>query len=107
MPNLYIMNNNVFNPPNIYFFHLEKYLLVAQSGTIKRIDLEGRLASLTYAFKSKPLNYLVDVEYDCLMENIYFTDVVEGYIGKISTNSPSHQVLFQGLAFPEGKMKTL
>eukprot|EP00111_Clytia_hemisphaerica_P002290 TCONS_00006428-protein len=80
----------------------KKYLLVAQSGTIKRIDLEGRLASLTYAFKSKQLNYLVDVEYDCLMENIYFTDVVDGYIGKISTNSPSHQVLFQGLAFPEG-----
>ncbi|XP_066911017.1 autotransporter adhesin BpaC-like [Clytia hemisphaerica] len=80
----------------------KKYLLVAQSGTIKRIDLEGRLSSLTYAFKSKQLNYLVDVEYDCLMENIYFTDVVDGYIGKISTNSPSHQVLFQGLAFPEG-----
>ena len=76
---------------------------MAQSGVIKRIDLEGRLSSLAFAFKSKPRNYLVDVDYDCLMENVYFCDAVDGYIGKISTDSPKHEVLYQGLNFPEGK----
>ena len=81
----------------------DEYLLVAQSGVIKRIDLEGRLSSMSFAFKSKPRNYLVDVDYDCLMEHVYFSDAAEGYIGKIDTNSPSHQILYQGLNFPEGK----
>jgi len=45
----------------------------------------------------------VDVEYDCLLEQVYYTDVVAGYIGRIDTNSPGHNVLYHDLQYPEGE----
>ena len=77
---------------------------MVQSGVVKRIDEYGSLSSMSYVFKSKHHNILVDVDYDCLMEHVYFTDVIHGYIGRINTNSPSHEVVYQNLKFPEGKL---
>lgn len=53
-------------------------------------------------FVSKQRNYLVDVDYDCLMEHVFYSDVIDGYIGRINTDSPGLKILYRNLEFPEG-----
>ena len=48
----------------------------------------------------------MDVDYDCLMEQVYYTDVDAGYIGRIDTDSPGHKVIYHGLQYPEGERST-